>query len=542
MFDINYSNKKFLIIDNIKPSHDILKKFALSLTTKQVDSSHYAQNVISLCLEKQYDIIFLGYDLGDQQKNGQQILEELRTSEVISRHCIVIIITAEVSQEMVLAALEHKPDSYLCKPYSINALQTRLNKCMMKKLAMHAIYQALEDDDKQLTVKLINEALADDTPYKIECLGIKSRQFFELENYNQAKKIYLAYQNEPNCQWANIGLGKIALNNNELSNAETIFRDIIVKQPLYLPAYDWLAQTYQKQSDYLIAEETLAKAVRLSPRSVRRLKEYAHICYDNHHFEKATGAYQHVYELAYNSIHHCPENALLFVKSLAGYSADLPLIDAKKMNNKAFSMLAQMNRSFHQASLRIQSYLLSACLFENIQDHTLAKEKLKQGVDLLNKERENMDIDELTNISSSLTKLNRNKKAAQQLILVNKQKEEQELATYTADGLSDNNQNENYTAKAQKALADGKKLYKQKEYKMAIKSLSEALILFPNHEGIKLNLVQVLLSAYEEDKFMYDELKLAKKMILELITMPKENDLYIRLKKVQKRYQQLAGI
>lgn len=119
MLSINYSNKKFLIIDNIKPSHDILKKFAMTLTTKQVDSTHYAQNVISLCLEKQYDIIFLGYDLGEKQKNGQQILEELRTSEVISRHCIIIIITA---------ALEHKPDSYLCKPYSINALHKRLNK------------------------------------------------------------------------------------------------------------------------------------------------------------------------------------------------------------------------------------------------------------------------------------------------------------------------------------------------------------------------------------------------------------------------------
>ena len=97
MSKIDYSNKNFLIIDNIKPSHDILKKFAMTLTNKQVDSTHYAQNVTSYCLEKQYDIIFLGYDLGDKQKNGQQILEELRVSEVISRHCVVIIITAEIS-------------------------------------------------------------------------------------------------------------------------------------------------------------------------------------------------------------------------------------------------------------------------------------------------------------------------------------------------------------------------------------------------------------------------------------------------------------
>lgn len=531
-----------MIIDNIKPSHDILKKFAMTLTTKQVDSTHYAQNVISLCLEKQYDIIFLGYDLGDRQKNGQQILEELRISEVISRHCIVIIITAEVSQAMVLAALEHKPDSYLCKPYSINALQKRLNKCMMKKHAMNQIYQALESNDKKLTVALVDEALANSTPYRIECLGIKSRQFFELQQYKQAQKIYLAYQDEPNCQWANIGLGKIALEQSDLVGAEVIFKNLISQQPLYLPAYDWLAETYKQKHNNIIAEETLEKAVQLSPRSVRRLKDYAGLCFDNEHFEKATDAYQHVYELAYNSIHHSPENALLFVKSLAHYSANLTLVEAKKMNNRAFSMLSQMNKSFNQNALKIQSYLLTAYLLENIQDYTFAKTKLNQGLDLLNKERQNMDTEELTDIAYSLTKLKRNDKASQLLVSVNIQKEKQISSSSKIGQLTNEQLNESYTIKAQKALAIGKELYEKKEYNKAITSLTEALVIFPNHKGIKLNLIQVLLSAYEEDKFLIDELKRAKKMILELITISKEHTLYARLKKTQKKYQQLVGI
>jgi DNA-binding response OmpR family regulator len=539
MLNIDYSNKNFLIIDNIKPSHDILKKFAMTLTTKQVDSTHYAQDVISLCLEKQYDIIFLGYDLGENQKNGQQILEELRISEVISRHCIVIIITAEVSQAMVLAALEHKPDSYLCKPYSINTLHKRLNKCMMKKKSMYTIYQALDNNDKKLTVSLINTALKNNTPHKIECLGIKSRQFFELKQFEQAEEIYTAYQNEPNCQWANIGLGKIAVENNDLVNAESIFKNIITEQPLYLPAYDWLAETYQKQRANIFAEEILALAIQLSPRSVRRLKKYAGICFDNEHFEKAADAYQHLYDLAYNSIHHCPENALLFVKSLAAFSGNLSRVDAKKMNNRAFTMLSQMNRSFNQSALKVQSYLLSACLLENIDDYSFAKEKFNQGVSLLNRERKKMDADELTDIASSLTRLKNNNKASELLISVNQQKEDQ---SFDFGELSGEQLNENYAVKAQNALTIGKELYKKKEYNKAIESLTEALDLFPNHKGIKLNLIQILLCAYEDDKFMIDELKQAKKMILELITVSREDELYVRVKKMQKKYQQVAGI
>jgi tetratricopeptide (TPR) repeat protein len=543
MANINYSNKNFLIIDNVKPSQDILKKFAMTLTTKQVDSIHYPQNFISLCLEKKYDIIFLGYDLGEKQKNGQQILEELRISGVISRHCVVIIITAEVSQAMVLAALEHKPDSYLCKPYSINALQKRLNQCMLKKQSMFPIYKALENNDTNLTVTLINEALANSTPYKIECLGIKSRQYFELKQFTKAKEIYLTYQNKQDCQWANIGLGKIALQDNNFTDAESIFKNLIAIQPLYLPAYDWLAETYKKKSDNVFAEEILEQAIKLSPRSVLRLKEYAGLCFDNEHFEKATDAYLHVYDLAYNSIHHCPENALLFVKSLASYSSNLPLLDAKKMNNRAFSMLSQMNKSFNQNALKVQSYLLSASLLENIKDYTPAVAKLNQGIELFNKERENLEINELKDIALSIKKLKPNNKVSQLLISVNQQQDNQSSnSTNKVSNLTGKQLSENYTMKAQQALTVGKELYEIEEYSQAICSLTEALLLFPNHKGIKLNLIQVLLSAYENDKFMIDEFKQAKKMILELITIPKKHELYTRLKKIQKKYQQLAGI
>lgn len=535
MYNIDYSDKNFLIIDNIKPSQEILKKFAMSLTTKQVDSTHYAQNVISLCLEKNYDIIFLGYDLGENQKNGQQILEELRTSEVISRHCIVIIITAEVSQAMVLAALEHKPDSYLCKPYTISALQNRLNKCMMKKKSMHSIYQSLEKDNKRQSITLIDKALANNTPYRLECLGIKSRQFFELKQFNQAQKIYSIYQDEPDCQWANIGLGKIALQNKDLIHAENIFKDLISQQPLYLPAYDWLAETYRRKFNTLFAEETLKQAIQLSPRSVRRIKEYAGLCYNNENFEKAAGAYQDIYELAYNSIHYSPDNALLFAKSLAAYSSSLSRLEAKKMNNRAFSMLSEMNKNFNQNSLKVQSYLLTASLLENVQDYTLAKSKLNYGLELLNKEQQNMEVDELKAIASSLTKLNRHSKASQLLSSVD------QVGSKT-DKLSDGPLTRTNTAQAQKSLAVGKELYESGEYCQAIKALSEALILFPNHKNIKLNLIQVLLGSYENDKFMINELKRAKSLILELISIPKEDELYVRLKKMQKKYQQLAGI
>jgi len=538
---IDYSNKHFLVIDNIKPSHDVLKKFAMSLTTKQVDSTYYAQDVIPFCLEKQYDIIFLGYDLGEKQKNGQQLLEELRISEVISRHCVVIMITAEISQAMVLAALEHKPDNYLCKPYTVGELNKRLNNCIRKKNAMRNIYQAIENDDKDLAISLVNKSLEQNTPYRSECLGIKSRQLFELKKFKQAKEIYTVCQNEKNCSWANIGLGKIALQENELIIAESIFKKVIEQEPFYLPGYDWLASTYEKKYNHLFAEEILEQALKLSPRSVPRLKKYADLCFENEHYEKATGAYKQVYELAINSIHHGPENALLFAKSLANYSSNIPLIDAKKMNNKAFSMLSQVTKSFKQPEIKIQSHLLSACLLENIHDYIVAKNKLDLGLQLLDKEQYNIDSDSLKSIASSLTKLNRNSKASKLLISANQQESSNTSFSGKIGELSNKQLNESYAAKAQKALTIGKELFESKSYDESIKSLTQALQFFPNHNGIKLNLLQVLLATYENDKLRLEELNQAKKIILELIKISANSEDYSRFRKMKKKYQLLAS-
>jgi len=88
----------------------------------------------------------------------------------------------------------------------------------------------------------------------------------------------------------------------------------------------------------------------------------------------------------------------------------------------------------------------------------------------------------------------------------------------------------------------GKELYEEEEYNKAINPLTEALTIFPHHKGIKLNLMQVLLCTYDNDKLDNDELKQVKKMILQLITFSKEHELYTRLNKMQKKYQQLASI
>ena len=526
----NYQNMNFLIVDNIKPSQDILKQFVLRLTNKQVDSTHYAQDVVALCQQKHYDVILLGYDLGEKQKNGQQILEELRVNNYINRQCIVILITAEVSQSMVLAALEHKPDHYLCKPYSLKELDKRLSDCLRKKLVMAPIYQALDDNLPLKVIEHCQHGLSGNNPYKAECLGILSRQYFDLKDYDKAKKIYSSYQNSANCQWAVIGLGKVALQEKKLHHAEQLFKLLIQKYPLYLSSYDWLAVTYEEQFHYLFAEDILEQALKLSPRSLTRLQKYAHLCIFNEHFDKATLAYEQNYKLAHNSIHHCADNTIKYVQALIEHSPSLPLVDAKKLNNKAFDFMKKMTRDFREIDVKIQSHLLSACLFKITRETSLADQEILLGETLITREQTNIPASKLIEISTTLKKLNKDTLASQLLIMSqdNDTAEEKE-----GDSIKE---------AIQADISLSQKLYEQGNYREATNKLNKAAKSYPKHAGIKLNLLQVLLVQSEQTNSKNNYSLAAQVVLNDLKKLTLTVEEQSRLKKMQKRSLLLTGI
>ncbi len=540
MTKVNYGSKRFLIVDNIKQSRDTLKVFAYSVGALSVITCSHASDVVSLCQANEFDVILLGYDLGDNKKNGQQILEELRVKNIISRKCIIIMVTAEVSQAMVLAALEHKPEEYLTKPYSLKDLTIRLNRCFEKKQAMNAIYQALDDGNRQKVIELCKPLINQNSAYKHECLGIRSRQHFELGEYNQAKKIYSAYLGTPNCQWAAIGMGKIALIENNYFNAIKYFQAVIDDNPFYLSAYDWLAKAHRLNNDDQQAEEVLEQALLISPRSVHRLKQYAQLCLENNNLDKATRALSKTNELAYHSIHKKPENAIQFAEALISHADNLAQYQIRKLNNKAFEILSSMIRDFPSNELKVLTQFLTARLHNKANDTSLAKSALKEAERMLERFKNDISIDGTFKIARSLIALQRRGKA--ELLL-------EKLAQANPDNmeilsevvaLSDRPISEKDKLAAQAALEVGISLYKANHYTLAIDKLNQALYHFPNHLGVKLNLLQVLLVSYETNPTRIDDFKQAKVLMKQLKELSPDSESYKRYIKLRNKYDTLV--
>jgi DNA-binding response OmpR family regulator/lipopolysaccharide biosynthesis regulator YciM len=527
---------RFLIVENINQSRDTLKVFAHKLGAMKVDTCQHTQEIISLCENFEFDVILLGYDLGEDKKNGQQLLEELRSKKLIQRQCIIVMITAEVSQAMVLAALEHKPDEYLAKPYSLNDLSIRLKRCLHKKKAMLDIYNALDSNNYQLVLSLCEKVINLNSVHKTECLGIKSRLYFESKQFAKASEIYETYLGATNCQWAAIGLGKIALFQNDYELAINYFNDIVENHPLYLSAYDWLAKTYELNHQSHYAEEILEKALLVSPLSVPRLKKYADLCLLNENYDKATHAFSKTTDLAYHSVHKKPENTLDFVEALLEYAEDLDSIEIRKLSYKAFKSLTVMLKDFSNPEIKIHSQLLVSRLHHKIKDPELSKKALKEAESLLFEFQHQITHAGTLSIAKSLIALGKGKQADQLLNELAQSTPGNTQIQSKISSLSEKTQLESDKKAAQNALEIGVNLYKSHHYSLAIEKLNKALIHFPNHMGIKLNLLQVLLVSFDKSRDRLDDLSQAEELIQEFRVLTSDSEFYIRFTKLNHKY------
>ena len=89
---------------------------------------------------------------------------------------------------------------------------------------------------------------------------------------------------------------------------------------------------------------------------------------------------------------------------------------------------------------------------------------------------------------------------------------------------------------AQNALEVGVNLYRTHHYSLAIEKLNKALIHFPNHIGIKLNLLQVLLVSFDKNKENIQDLEQAEELIEQFHEIKTDSEFYIRFTKLNHKY------
>ena len=265
-----YSAKKCLVIDDFPEMRGFIRQAVMVFGADSVDTAASGDEALKQCERNDYDIIFADYNLGDASKNGQQILEELRYKNALKNTSLYIMITAEATRDMVFSALEYQPDGYITKPFTQNALRSRLDRIMLEKESIREINQAIDNEQYGKGIQLCIKQLDGGSKYKSLLNRKLAGLYVSTQRYSDACVLYKQVIAERPIEWATIGLGKVMLLQGELDSAEAIFRKLIADNCNCMEVYDCLAEILQLREKNQEALSVVEHALDISPLTILR--------------------------------------------------------------------------------------------------------------------------------------------------------------------------------------------------------------------------------------------------------------------------------
>ncbi|WP_179958338.1 response regulator [Chitinimonas arctica] len=267
-----------LIVDPSSAIRQALRSALMSLDILRVDVASSVAEARRRLVESTYNIVLCEYHLGNEE-SGHDFLEELRKNKALPLSTIFIMITGEASYPCVVAVAEETPDDYMLKPVQTGDLTDRIRKAFTRRNALMDIYEALHKGDDEEVLKVAQWMISNKSPYISDIVRLASQSLFRLGRYDEATKMYRDILAKRSLAWAKLGLSKIAIKQGDLAAAEQAMLGLVEQHLLYLPVYNQLTELYQIQERYGDALAVTEKAIKITPRSIRRLQYAGQLAY-----------------------------------------------------------------------------------------------------------------------------------------------------------------------------------------------------------------------------------------------------------------------
>ena len=284
---------RVLIVDQHANARDSLRMMLSSLGITRVQGAGSSAEALRLVNTGTFEVIFSDYQLGDG-RDGQQLLEELRVKQLISRATVFIIITSERGYHSVVSLAELTPDDYLIKPFSGEQLQSRLARALHVKQSLSPILLQLDAAAYGKALAACDKLLSEGDDAQIEALRLKGEILNRLGHHEEAGALFGKVLATRPLPWAKMGLAVSLRARGEIDEAIRLGRELVGEQPHFLAAHDLLAALLEEAGDLDAAQAVLVDAAVRSPHNSLRQRIVGDVAARNGDLDLAEKAYQKV--------------------------------------------------------------------------------------------------------------------------------------------------------------------------------------------------------------------------------------------------------
>lgn len=278
--------------------------------------------------QKAFDLVICEYDLGEEQQDGQQLLEDLRHNKLIPLSTVFFMATAERTHGKVISAAELALNDYVLKPFTADTLMERISKAIEKRNALMPVYRLLELGNLGEAIEICQTGESAKATYRVDFLRLRAEMHMTLGQVDAAEEIYTELLSKRSIAWAHLGLASTLFMQERYEEAEEKLTSLIETKSEFLDAYDWLAKTQEARGNLTAMQATLESAVARSPYALRRLRKLGKVALQNGDTETAHRVFQQVVSKAKFSEFREPEDHVQLVEtSLAkGETKSVPAI------------------------------------------------------------------------------------------------------------------------------------------------------------------------------------------------------------------------
>lgn len=302
---IDYAALRALVVDDSPGMRSALRLTLSNFGITKIQMAANAAEAIFQIKNRPCDFILCDFNLGEG-RDGQQLLEELRHSHLISLETVFMMVTAESFYEKVVATAELAPDDYMIKPFSAEVLRSRLEGILLRKRAFAQVYRHFEAQELDQAIAGCDVLMRSKPKYAVDAMRFKGELLVAAGRFDEAEALYQQVISMRAIPWARLGLARAMHMQQKDEAAETELRDVLEHAPEMVSAYDLLSDVCLAQKNAAGAQAALEQGVAISAKTVRRQQKLGEVAHANGDLDTARNAFTQAVEKGRHSIFVTP--------------------------------------------------------------------------------------------------------------------------------------------------------------------------------------------------------------------------------------------
>lgn len=266
--------KNALVVDSALATRRALQDQLSQLGARTVVFASSVAEVEQQLSSREFSLLICEYQL-EGERNGQQLLEDLRLNRKLNWATAFMMVTGERSYSKVVAVAEFEPDDYLIKPFTASKLSDRVVRIFNRKKRLEAVYKAVFTEEYTKVPPLCDKLIEECPQYKNSLQRMKVEAFYHLNNLIDAETELVKIMGNDPKPWMLLLMAKVHMARKNFDHAAELLQNVVKTNPEYMAASDLFADVLWEKNSPLEALDILEKLGAKAMDSTIRLRKMA---------------------------------------------------------------------------------------------------------------------------------------------------------------------------------------------------------------------------------------------------------------------------